>query len=143
MPPFIRIFEFQKNFLTGDIYLKSIRFLLNGKLYKLKKIFMKPLPKEVLEAYDEIHIPFKQKLRKRLEAVIKQIEAFERRQIEQGIKTSLKDLIERIAKDKELMEELMDEKGRISVELIRYKFGLSDKEARIVKKVLKKFWKGG
>lgn len=117
------------------MYDRSINRLVTFKEFKVG------LPSEsFIEAYEKKARKFKQDLRKRL---IPELEKWERYQFVEEQKP-IKEIIEEIAGDKIIINELITNRGKLDPDLIREKYkGLTYREARRVKRLVERMWSGG
>jgi hypothetical protein len=141
----LRLYRIVTDLMGEKIFFQKIRMFDNstGQLVVFRS-FKVNLPNEkLIEEYEKKAKEFKRNLRKGL---LKEIEKFEK--YESGLseeeKKDLKRLVD-IALNKPLIKQELMEKGKVSVNTVRYELGeynLTFAEASILAKILKTMWSG-
>ncbi len=132
-----------KDYYTGNIYYKAPRIynVATGTIEKLSSVKVGLPSEDLARAYEERARKFKDKLGKDL---LKEIEKFEESEFgsEEDKKNQLDELAKKVLDTPELRDRLMNN-GRVYLDDLRDEFGLTYSQARRLKRIIEKMWKGG
>jgi hypothetical protein len=122
----LKMYRLRTSFFGDKLMAQKIRVKYKGRMMNLKTIKMNLPSPELVEAYEKVSREYKSNYRKE---VSKAIEQFEKATSNSG-GMSAEELFQKCSEDGKLIEEMTSKKGRITAELILFKFpNMNRKEA--------------
>jgi len=139
---YLKLYEVHTDLFGDRTYMKRIR-MWNTETKKkviLNRFLVKMPSEDLVIEYEKKARAFKEGLRKE---VIKEIDKYNKysgKKDENAM--TVESILERFKEEPDLMTELVNERGRITTDMIQYKFPeLTQKQVRILRNLIEKMWK--
>jgi hypothetical protein len=138
----LKLYRVKTDLFGEKIYFNKIT-MFNKEIQRLvtfKDFIVSPPSEEFQVAYEKKAYEFKSNLRKRL---IPELEKWEAYQFAEETK-DIHGIVNEIAGNKEIINQLVTQRGRLDIDLIKEKYPkLKFSEAKRVKRLVEKLWSGG